>query len=164
MPVLLFTLQWEILKSFLHTIDEVKSQYRYAEGKWTIKELLQHIIDSERIFAYRALAIARGDQQPLPGFDEEIYAANSGANNRKWQDLVDEFFTVRITTMQLFHSFSKAALEAKGIANKIHWQLAILPISLLAIVFTIKKFWKKDIYNKKSRKKAAFFIVDKLFN
>ncbi len=112
-----FTKQWETLKPFFGTIDEAKSTYAYAPGKWTIKELLQHLIDSERIFSYRALSIARGEQANLPGFDEEAYALKSEANARSWQDLVDEFFTVRITTMQLFHSFSKQTLEAKGKAN-----------------------------------------------
>ncbi len=112
-----FAKQWETLKTFFGTIDEAKSTYAYAAGKWSIKALTQHLIDCERIFSYRALSIARGEQVNLPGFDEDAYAAKSDANSRSWQDIVDEFFTVRITTMQLFHSFSKQALEAKGKAN-----------------------------------------------
>src|SRR5687768_13498006 len=72
-------------------IPEQKRNYRYAKGKWTIKEMLQHIIDAERIFAYRALCFARQDSTPLPGFDENEYAFNSKASKRDWNSLIEEF-------------------------------------------------------------------------
>lgn len=103
--------------AFLHTIPADKRDYRYAEGKWTIKELLQHIIDTERIFAYRALCIARKEAAPLPGFDENTYAANSKAAQRNWSDLTEEFSVVRHSTEILFSSFDKEQMEQSGTAS-----------------------------------------------
>ena len=106
-----------VLTKFLYSINEEKSTHSYAPGKWTIKELMQHMIDTERIFAYRALCFARKEQQSLPGFDENVYAANSNANERHWKDLADEFLIVRKSTEILFHSFSEDALNNSGTAN-----------------------------------------------
>ncbi len=105
------------IKQFLSTIDEAKSTYAYAEGKWTLKEVLQHIIDAERIFSYRALCISRKEKNSLSGFDENEYAANSNGNARKWQDLVDEFVTVRKGTEIMFNSFTDEMLENSGLSN-----------------------------------------------
>lgn len=104
-------------KQLFNSISEEKSLYKYAEGKWTIKELLQHLIDAERVFAYRALAFARKDENILPSFDENEYADNSNANNRDWQDLIDEFNAVRQSTEYLFNSFSGEALQHLGKAS-----------------------------------------------
>lgn len=103
--------------SFLEQVPEEKRTYRYAEGKWTIKDILQHITDSERVFAYRALCFARLDPAPLPGFDENIFAAHAGAGRRAWNDLLDEFKTVRRSSEMLFASFDEKQLDAEGIAN-----------------------------------------------
>jgi hypothetical protein len=102
---------------FFETIPESKHNYRYAEGKWTIKEVLQHIIDSERVFSYRALCFARKDPTPLPGFDENIFAANAKADKRSWNDLIDEFKTIRRSSEQLFASFDNEQLNATGTAS-----------------------------------------------
>ena len=102
---------------FFETIPSSKYDYRYAEGKWTIKEVLQHIIDAERVFNYRALCFARKDPTPLPGFDENIFAANAKAEKRNWNDLLEEFKTVRKSSEQLFGSFDEEQLDASGIAN-----------------------------------------------
>lgn len=112
-----FENQLPLIKGFLWGISEEKSTYAYAEGKWTLKELLQHIIDTERIFAYRALCFARKEAASLPGFEENDYAAASNANARTWQSLVDEFMVVRQSTTMLFKSFSEEALAASGTAN-----------------------------------------------
>ena len=112
-----FQKQFSILRDFLHTITEEKSNYAYAPGKWTIKELLQHMIDTERVFAYRSLCFARKEQADLPGFDENQYAANSNANQRTWKDLADEFLVVRKATELLFNSFTDEALNNSGNAN-----------------------------------------------
>lgn len=79
--------------------------------------MLQHIIDAERVFAYRALCIARGDTTPLPGFDENAYAAKSKGDNRSWNDLLEEFRTVRRSTELLFASFDKDQLNDSGVAS-----------------------------------------------
>ena len=79
-------------------LPPAKHDYRYAEGKWTIKQLLMHIIDTERVFAYRALAAARGDESPVYRMDEELYAGNVDVSNRTLPDLISEFKSVRSAT------------------------------------------------------------------
>jgi hypothetical protein len=105
------------IAGFLNSISEEKSTYAYAEGKWTIKELLLHMTDTERIFNYRALCLARGEQQNMPGFEENDYAANSHANERSWAGLVDEFLLVRKCTETLFSTFNEAVMNNAGTAN-----------------------------------------------
>ena len=102
---------------FLQDLHEEKRDYRYAEGKWSIKELLQHLIDAERIFCYRALRFARKDQTPLAGFDENEYAANAKTENRKWDDLVNEFNLVRKSTEIFFNSLDEEQLETDGVSS-----------------------------------------------
>ncbi len=109
-----FKNQETILDTFYTKIPEEKSMHAYAEGKWTLKEMLQHMIDTERIFSYRALAIARKETATLPGFDEDNYAQNSEANNRTWASLVQEMKDVRKATQQLFASFSETMLNNIG--------------------------------------------------
>jgi hypothetical protein len=112
-----FKNQLPIITTLLSVITEEKSMHAYAPGKWTIKELLQHITDTERIFAFRSLCFARGEKQSIPGFDEDTYAANSNANARSWADLVKEFLLVRQTTEILFESLTNEALQNVGTAN-----------------------------------------------
>ena len=112
-----FDKQLPVIGSFLPAVTEERSTYTYAEGKWTIKELLQHITDTERIFNYRALCFARGEKASLPGFEENDYAAHSNANSRTWQSLVDEFLAVRQSTELLYRSFTADALSVSGTAN-----------------------------------------------
>lgn len=102
---------------FLEKIPGEKWTYRYAEGKWSVKEMIQHLIDSERIFSYRALCIARGEKASLPGFDENAYATASRADLRPQEDLIAEFALVRKATEALFASFSETQFSATGIAN-----------------------------------------------
>lgn len=94
-----------------------KLLYRYAAGKWTIKEVLVHIIDDERIYAYRALRFARNDKTELPGFEQDDYALHSGANERDIDDILTELSTVRRSTISLFESFDQQALTRAGVAN-----------------------------------------------
>jgi hypothetical protein len=112
-----FENQLPIVKSFLAAIPTEKQTYAYAEGKWTLKEMLLHIIDTERIFSYRALCIARGEKNSVLGFDEDEYASHSNANDRSWESLVEEFWAVRQSTILLFKSFSNEALQKSGLAN-----------------------------------------------
>lgn len=102
---------------FVQNIPMDKFDYRYAEGKWTIKEIIQHLIDTERIFAYRALRISRNDSTPLPGFDENEYVVNTNASERNLQGLLTEMAVVRQATLSLFNSFSKEQLLRIGIAS-----------------------------------------------
>jgi uncharacterized damage-inducible protein DinB len=103
--------------AYLEAIPADRWSYRYAPGKWSIKEVVQHIIDAERIFCYRALCFARGERQPLPGFDENEYAAQSFADEREKEGLMEELQTVQQSSRQLFASFTDRQLEATGIAN-----------------------------------------------
>ncbi|MES2772880.1 MAG: DinB family protein [Bacteroidota bacterium] len=105
------------INSFMDSIPVEKADYAYAEGKWTLKELLQHCIDTERIMVYRALCIARGEKQSLPGFDENSYAAASNANIRTWEGLVEEMQLVRKSTILMFDSFNEEQLQQRGSAN-----------------------------------------------
>ena len=99
------------------TLSEAQLLHSYAPGKWTIKEVLVHIVDDERIYAYRAMCFARGEQTPLPGFEQEDYAANSGANERSMEGIMEEYEAVRRSTVALFNSFTDEALSRWGTAN-----------------------------------------------
>jgi len=117
-------------KTLLKEIPSKKRNYAYAEGKWTIKESLQHIIDAERVFAYRALRMARLDPTPLPGFDENTWAVSANKIHRKWDDLVKEFKTVRASSEILFESLGEAELLFAGTASN-------LPVNALAMGYVI---------------------------
>lgn len=116
-------------KKFLKQIPKKKINYAYAEGKWTIKESLRHIIDCERVFAYRALSFSRKDSNPLPGFDENNWALNAQTINRKWNHLEDEFKALRKSTELLFESFSEEQLLSTGTAS--NNQINVLAIGFM---------------------------------
>jgi uncharacterized damage-inducible protein DinB len=102
---------------FVQNIPLDKFDYRYDIGKWTIKEIIQHLIDAERIFAYRALRISRNDLTPLVGFDENLYVENSNGNSRSIQDLLTEMSVVRQATLSLFKSFNEKQFLYIGTAS-----------------------------------------------
>lgn len=103
---------------FVQNIPMDKFDYRYAEGKWTIKDIIQHLIDSERVFAYRALRIARNDKTPLPGFEENSFANEANGNDRKLQEMLTELALVRQSTIFLFKNFSDEVLQRIGTASE----------------------------------------------
>jgi hypothetical protein len=115
---------------YLKKIPVAKRNYRYAPGKWTIKEMLQHMIDTERVFAYRALRFSRLDETPLPGFNENLFADNAKAAKRDWNEMIEELKVVRLSTRFLFKSFDKKQLDAQGIASG-------NPVYVLGIGFVI---------------------------
>jgi hypothetical protein len=106
-----------VFVSFLQQVPEEKWGYRYAPGKWSIREVVQHVIDAERVFCYRALSFARKDKTPLPGFDENVYALSSGADNRSKNSLLEELAAVQKASALLFGSFNKEQMEEDGVAN-----------------------------------------------
>jgi uncharacterized damage-inducible protein DinB len=114
---------------FVQNIPIDKFDYRYAEGKWTIKEIIQHLIDTERIFSYRAMRISRNDKTPLPSFEENDYVDNTNANERNLQVLLTEMALVRQSTIALFKSFSDEQLTRMGVASN-------NPVSVRAIGFS----------------------------
>lgn len=121
------------LHDFIRFVREIpmdKFDYRYAEDKWTIKEIIQHVIDAERVFGYRALSISRNDKTPLPRFEENEYVENANANSRSIQELLTEFSAVRHSNLLLFKSFSVEQLLRIGIASN-H------PVSVRALGFLI---------------------------
>lgn len=94
-----------------------KQNYAYANGKWTLKEMLGHIIDCERIFAYRITSFARNEKQHLPGFEEDDYVLNARFAERDLEDLIEEFITLRKANLYLFRSLNDGDLERKGTAS-----------------------------------------------
>ncbi|KOP36993.1 DinB family protein [Flavobacterium sp. WLB] len=102
---------------FVQNIPMDKFDYRYAEGKWTIKDIIQHIIDTERIFAYRALRFSRNDKTPLPSFEEDDYANNTESNKRSIQDLLTELSALRHSTLLFYKSLSEEQLKRLGTAS-----------------------------------------------
>ena len=118
------------LPAFFESLPADKWEYRYAPGKWSIKDLLQHLIDGERVFSYRALRIARGDTTPLPGFDENQFALAAGADRRSPASLLEEYRAVRQATLLLFRQLSPAEWHPKGLASE-------NPVSVRALAFII---------------------------
>lgn len=104
-------------RKLLKKIPKKKLDYAYAEGKWTIRELLQHIIDAERVFSYRATSIARKDPTPLPSFDENLWGANSNAGSRSWKEMIDEFTSLREANEIFFSSLAEEQLRSIGTAS-----------------------------------------------
>jgi DinB superfamily len=101
----------------LHGLSEAEGDLRYAPGKWSIKEVIGHLIDAERIFTYRALRMARSDRTPLPGFDENSYVENGNFGDRRMADLIDEFQTVRKSGVYIFGHLNADAWTRRGVAN-----------------------------------------------
>lgn len=107
----------ESTASTFSSLPADKGDYRYAPGKWSIKEMLGHMIDTERVFAYRALCISRGEQQNLPGFEQNDYVEKSEANKRTMADLITEFKTVRLSSLYLLQSLSTQQVDRLGSGN-----------------------------------------------
>jgi len=110
----------------VHSMPEDKADYRYAEGKWTIREVLCHMIDAERIFAYRALRFARNDKTPLAGFEENDYAQQANASGRSIQKIAAEMAHLRSSTIDLFEGFTPEMLIRKGTANTNELSVVVL--------------------------------------
>lgn len=115
-----------ITLELIRSIPESKGEHRYAEGKWSIKELLAHMIDVERIMAYRALRFARNDKTDLPGFEENDYAPEANAHGRTIAQLANEMERLRASTIDMFKSFTPEMLKREGTANKNHLSVLVL--------------------------------------
>ncbi len=100
--------------------------HRYAPGKWTIKEVLGHVIDSERVFAYRALSFARGEGTPLPGFEQDDYVRVAAFGRRPMENLLAEFEHLRLSNLALFRSFDADEWRAMGVANEVKFSVRAL--------------------------------------
>ena len=106
-----------VVKTLLRSLPGEKLLYRYASDKWTIKETLVHLIDDERIYAYRALCFARNEKTVLPGFEQDDYVIFSNANDRSVESILEEYEAVRYATIALYDGFDVAALLRAGVAN-----------------------------------------------
>src|SRR6266446_1247730 len=129
-PVTVCAAQIEDTATLLRGVSETDAMYRYGQGKWSIKEVVGHLADVERIMAYRALRIGRGDTTPLPGFDENAYVPVARFDTRSLADLVGELRTVRAGTLALLRTFDADAWRRRGTANG-------TPVSVRAIAFMI---------------------------
>ena len=114
----------------LKNLDDSKWDFRYAEGKWSIKEVMIHIMDTERIFAYRALRISRNDMTPLPGFEQDDYAPFYDPDNRSIESIIDEYEAVRKATISMFKNFNDDMLGRIGTASE-------SPVSARALGFMV---------------------------
>ena len=129
-PLRMLEQQSREVAAILDSLTDQQALFRYEPGKWSLKESLVHMIDTERIFAYRALRIGRGDQTPLPGFEQDDYAPTSGADGRSIPDIRAEYMAVRTATLLLFGSFSESAWVRVGRVND-H------PLSVRALVYIL---------------------------
>jgi len=116
------------LRALFNEMPEENGGFAYAIGKWTIKEVLSHIIDGERIFSYRALRISRGDATPIEGFEQDGYIENSNADNRPFTDLIDEFELQRRSNMLFFNNLSEEGALRAGTASE-------KPVSVRALAY-----------------------------
>ena len=116
------------LRAVFSAIPEEKGTFAYADGKWTIKEVLSHLIDGERMFAYRILRISRGDETPIEGFEQDGYIENSNANNRPFAELLEEFDLQRRSNLMLLNNLSDEASRRMGTASG-------LPVSARALTY-----------------------------
>ena len=110
--------QREDLWRLLSPLSDDQAEFRYAQGKWSIKEVVGHISDTERIFAYRLLRIARGDQTALPSFEQDGYIQTGKFTTRTLKDLLEEFSSIREATIALVRSFDNAAWQRRGTASQ----------------------------------------------
>jgi len=120
--------------AFLRALPAEKHDFAYAAGKWTVKELIGHMADAERIFAYRALRIGRGDATPLAGFEENDYTPASRMHRRSFDNVLNELETVRNASLSLIESFDGEALAQMGTASE-------RPVSTKGLIYSIAGHW-----------------------
>ncbi len=129
-PVAVLQENLRTTSELLESISEDQSNSTYASDKWTIKQILGHLNDGERVFSYRAMCISRGDETPLPSFDQDAYIANFPFESLRWADLVAEYKAIRQSTIALLNQLPKAAWERRGTASS-------NPVSVLALAYII---------------------------
>jgi hypothetical protein len=123
----ILTEQFKGTLKLLTTLPEPTETYRYAANKWSLREVVGHLIDTEWMFTTRALSFARGEKAPLPGMDQDVYAAKSNAQLRALSDLTKEWQNLRSAATQLFSSFDAATLKNEGTASEAIFSVRSLP-------------------------------------
>ena len=126
------------MSDVINSFPQSKGDYAYAENKWTVKQVIGHLTDTDRIFAYRALAIARGEKQPLPSFDQDLYVQNGMFNEKNLAEITYEYRLTRESNLLLFRSFDKSVYQNRGIA-------AGYEVTLLGIMFMVAGHQKHHI-------------------
>jgi hypothetical protein len=119
--------QWEETEGLLASIPAEKEEFRYAPGKWSVRELVGHLIDTERVFAFRSLWIARGAEEGLPSMDQDQWGGTSNARGRILADLAEEWRAVRRSSVQLFRSFDEEAWMRMGMASGLEFRVRAFP-------------------------------------
>ena len=120
----------EWFKNFISELTAEQLAFSYGEGKWTIAEVLVHLIDTERIFQYRAFRISRNDKTPLPGFEQDDYILESNCNQRTKEAILEEYLSVRNATINLFKNLSEVELRRMGTASGLPWSVAALGLAI----------------------------------
>lgn len=123
-------LQIDQLRSLASTVTADQETFRYAPGKWSLREVVGHLIDAERVFSYRALCFSRGDDTPLPGFDENFYVEHANFDSRTIQSLIEELTLLRSANLLLFRGLTPEDLARLGVANS-------YPVSVRALAFIL---------------------------
>lgn len=136
--------QMHEMYTFINSMPGDKAFYAYKEGKWTIKQIIGHIIETERVFAYRALAFSRRDPNPLPAMDQDDYVKYSNYNSRTISNLANEFLAVRISTIHLFQNMTKEMLSLKGTASGFEFT-----VRSLAFIIAGHELHHMDVIRKK---------------
>ncbi|MDZ4823777.1 MAG: DinB family protein [Flavobacteriales bacterium] len=129
--LLLLQDQVDLTIAFYQSLEPAQMDFRYAEGKWTPKEILSHLIDTERVFGYRAMSFARRDKTILPGYDEHLYALTTNASQRHIVAILEEYAAARNSTIHLFKSFDAEMLDERGRANNTEMSVRALGYATL---------------------------------
>ncbi len=139
--------QGELTHQFIKSLPEKQGDNRYQEGKWSVKEVLGHILDTERILTYRILCFMRGERQALPGFEENDYARNSNYSTRTLKDIGEELYAVRQSTVHMIMNMDQNTLDDVGIANGAEVSIRALIYMVLVHERHHVKFIKKTYLN-----------------
>lgn len=132
------------MSDVINSFPQSKGDYSYAEEKWTVKQVIGHLSDTDRIFAYRALAIARGESQPLPSFDQDLYVERGNFNSKNLAEISYEYRLTRESNLLLYRSFDKSVYQNRGIA-------AGSEVTLLGILFMVAGHQKHHINTLKEK-------------
>lgn len=111
---------------FIESVPDNRLNFAYANKKWTIAQVLMHVLDAERVFQYRALRFSRGDRTPLPGFDQDLFAAGLNAQRRSKESMIEEYKNIRRSSIALFNDLDAKKLAQTGVASGLEWSVAKL--------------------------------------
>ncbi len=146
-PVKALNNSWELLINEIMDAENTNENYAYAEGKWSLKQIIQHLIDTERIFAYRALRIARHDPRGLEGFDENEFNKIASITNRDWESMIGELSDLRSSTVLMFEGFTEIEMQRQGTANQQNVSVRAIAYCIAAHMLHHLKVIKERYFN-----------------